>query len=402
MRESNRAAQNILKNGIDSNLAARRVLCWAGHGLNDSYFFLLPLVLPLILGQLDIQLRGAGLLVSAFLGAVAVSSYLSGRIANHIASWKLIAAGFAMVAVGIVSASFTSDLPRLIVLFVLSGLGVGTFHPSTYAQFDSLAFPRTGKAFGYFEFSGSATLVLMFFINGTLLSGLGWQGVLRLTGGAGLVMAFLYYRTFKTEKPFHAAEEPALSRSDGKAGAGITLLLFYTSILLRFLSSVAVLNFTPTYLVLERGLAPNVAAYTTAFLFIGGTIFCPLVGRWIDRFGVTPLFLIVSGGIGPLVLLMSLPLPLWLVAPLLILLGGFITGAAPVQNVFLSRLRSRLGIGTVFGTMMGLIALIASVSPLVFTFLAEQLGIALSLRLFSLPAVIGLVVLIFMTRFSRC
>jgi hypothetical protein len=103
-----------------------------------------------------------------------------------------------------------------------------------------------------------------------------------------------------------------------------------------------------------------------------------------------------------LVLLMSLPLPLWLVAPLLILLGGFITGAAPVQNVYLSRLRSRLGIGTVFGTMMGLIALIASVSPLVFAFLAEHLGIASTLRLFSLPAVIGLVVLVFMTRFSRC
>jgi hypothetical protein len=112
------------------------------------------------------------------------------------------------------------------------------------------------------------------------------------------------------------------------------------------------------------------------------------------------MLLISSGGIGPLVLLMSLPLPMWLVAPLLILLGGFITGAAPGQNVFLSGLRSRLGIGTVFGTMMGLIALIASVSPLIFAFLAERLGIALSLRLFSLPAVISVVVLLFMIRFE--
>ena len=113
------------------------------------------------------------------------------------------------------------------------------------------------------------------------------------------------------------------------------------------------------------------------------------------------MFLIISGGIGPLVLLMSLPLPVWLLAPLLMLLGGFITGAAPVQNVFLSGLRSRLGMGTVFGTMMGLIALIASVSPLVFAFLAERLGIALSLRVFSLPALIGLVVLAFMIRLER-
>jgi hypothetical protein len=94
-------------------------------------------------------------------------------------------------------------------------------------------------------------------------------------------------------------------------------------------------------------------------------------------------------------------MPVWLLAPLLTLLGGFITGAAPVQNVFLSRLRSRLRIGTVFGMMMGLIALIASVGPLMFAYLAEHLGIAAGLRLFSLPAMASLAVLMFMNRAER-
>jgi MFS family permease len=401
MKESHKVSTTLHRDTGRRDLSARRLLCWAGHGLNDSYFFLLPLVLPVILAQLHIQLREAGLIVSAFLCAAAVSSYLSGRIANRLASWKLIAAGFVLVALGTISASFVNTLPMLIVLFVVAGIGVGTFHPSTYAQFDRLAFPRTGRAFGFFELWGSATLVLMFFVNGTLLTGLGWQGVLRLTGSAGLVMALLYYWKFKNGEVLKSAAGKTLSRVNGKASTGPILLLFFVATVLRFLSSVAVLNFTPTYLVLDRGLAPNVAAYTTAFIFAGGTIFCPLVGKWVDRFGVTPMLLIVAGGIGPLVLLMSLPMPVWLLAPLLTVLGGFITGAAPIQNVFLSRLQSRLGIGTVFGMMMGLIALIASVSPLMFAYLAEHLGIAAGLRLFSLPAVAGLAVLAFMIRVER-
>jgi MFS family permease len=211
----------------------------------------------------------------------------------------------------------------------------------------------------------------------------------------------LYFWKFRDGVTDQHAQGNTISRPEGSVGAGPILLLFFTATVLRFLSCVAVLNFTPTYLVLERGLAPNVAAYTTAFVFVGGTVFCPLVGKWVDRFGVTPMLLVVAGGIGPLVLLMSLPMPLWLLAPLLTLLGGFITGAAPIQNVFLSRLRSRLGIGTVFGMMMGLIALIASLSPLIFAYLAEHLGIAAGLRMFSLPAMASLVVLTFMIRAER-
>jgi len=401
MKRSAETATVLLEHTGGKDLSARRILCWTGHGLNDSFFFLLPLILPVILAQLHMQLRGAGLIVSAFLCAAAVSSYLSGRIADRLASWKLIATGFVLVSLGTISASFVASLPLLITLFVVAGIGVGTFHPSTYAQFDRLAFPRTGRAFGLFELWGAATLVLMFFVNGTLLGGLGWQSVLRLSGAAGLVMSLLYYWKFKNEEAYQPAERQSCSALEGKPGAGPVLPLFFAATVLRFLSSTAVLNFTPTFLVLDRGLAPNIAAYTSALIFVGGAIFCPLVGKWADRLGAMPLLLAVSGGIGPLVLLLSLPLPLWLMAPLLVLLGGFITGAAPVQNLFLSGLRSRLGIGTVFGMMMGLIALIASVSPLVFAYLAEHLGIAASLRLFSLPALVGLAVLVFMFRIER-
>ncbi len=380
------------------SLATRRALSWAGHGLNDSYFFLLPLVLPVIIRGLDLQLRGAGLLVSAFLFAVAVSSYLAGRIADRLDSWKLIAGGFVLAAAGMAGASFARHLPLLLALLVLAGAGVGTFHPSVYAQFDRLAFARTGGSFGVFEFFGSATVVVMFFVNGTLLDRLGWQGVLRLIGVAGVLTALLYLWRYRrgaagTRGGGRPAEGPRT-----ESGAGPLLALFLVAVVLRSLSVNAVLNFMPTFLVLERGLPPNLAAYASAFIFAGGMVLCLFLGRAADRFGPVPTLLLITAFIAPLVLLLSLPLPLWTVPPLLALLGGFLSGAAPTQNLFLSRLQSRLGTGTTFGLLMGLIALMASLAPAVFGYLADRLGIALSMRLFSVPGALSLAALAVLAR----
>lgn len=128
---------------------------------------------------------------------------------------------------------------------MIAGIGLGTFHPSTYAQFDRLVFPRTGKTFGVFELWGSATLVIMFFVNGTLLGGLDWQGVLRLAGAAGLVISLLYYWKFKNGEVFQPAEQETSAPADGKRGVGPILPLFFIATILRFLSTTAVLNFTP-------------------------------------------------------------------------------------------------------------------------------------------------------------
>jgi FSR family fosmidomycin resistance protein-like MFS transporter len=409
------------------HLRGRRLLTLSSHGVNDAYFFLLPLVLPVVIRDLGVRLSGAGLLVSVFLFLVAVSSFFSGRGADRLASFKLIAAGFLVAAGGVTAAALSRSPGVLMAAFALAGLGVGTFHPSAYAQFDRLALSRTGSSFALFELWGSLTLVVIFFTNGTLLGVLGWRGVLLITGVLGVLMAGLYvwsYRGGVEDMPGQAAAgvPPAAPHADRPARAlrsprtgppapftvaapsaavTATLLLFLLSIMLRFLSVMAVVNFLPTYLALERGLAARLAAYTSGILFVGGALVCPLVGRGIDRFGSLPLLVAVTAAIGPLLLLLSLPLPLWYLAPLLLLLGGAVTGAAPVQNTMLSALASRLGTGAAFGSLMGLMALVASVSPLIVGFLGERIGLARSFRLLALPAVLALGILALMVRVAR-
>ena len=69
----------------------------------------------------------------------------------------------------------------------------------------------------------------MFFVNGTLLAGLGWQGVLRLTGAAGLVMGLLYYWKFKNGEAYKPTERDSSSPLESKRGVGPILALFFTA-----------------------------------------------------------------------------------------------------------------------------------------------------------------------------
>jgi hypothetical protein len=50
-----------------------------GHGVNDLYFFVLPMVLPLLLKEYALSYRLAGLVLASYLGIVAVFSYLFGH-----------------------------------------------------------------------------------------------------------------------------------------------------------------------------------------------------------------------------------------------------------------------------------------------------------------------------------
>jgi FSR family fosmidomycin resistance protein-like MFS transporter len=409
---------------------SRRLLALASHGVNDAYFFLLPVVLPVVIRDLGVRLSGAGLLVSVFQFLVAVSSYFSGRSADRLASVRLIAAGFLVAACGVMAAALSRSAAVLMAAFALAGLGVGTFHPSAYAMFDRLALSRTGSSFALFELWGSLTLVVIFFTNGALLGVLGWRGVLLVTGVLGLLTGGLYFFSYRKAdgavSPAAAGRSGRASRPAPAAGSAFAVpspaseldghrsdrpgpdsaaraqlwavLLFLLSVVLRFFSVMAVVNFLPTYLALERGLSARVAAYTSGVLFVGGALFCPLVGRGIDRFGPLPLLAALTGAIGPLVLALSLPLPLWCLVPVLLLLGGAVTGAAPAQNTMLSVLASRLGIGAAFGSLMGLMALVASVSPLIVGFLGERIGLARSFQLLTLPVLLALGVLAAMAR----
>ena len=390
------------KSGTRPGSVALRNLTWIGHGVNDTHVFLLPLVLPLILMELSLPFATAGLLVSGFLFVMALSSYLFGRISDRWSPWGIVGTGFLVSAACLVAAGLSSGPVLLVVFLLLAAVGVGTFHPVAYAQIDRVSLGGTGGAYGMFELWGGVALIGMYLANGTLLGSIGWQGVLVVTGVPGFVLGVLFLRMVRRPAAPAAAAPSAGPGAGGcvpsagaRAEAGArrgslwAFALVMGSALLRYLSSMAVVTFTPTYLAIGRGLPTNWSVYLAGLIFLGSLVASPLLGRLADRRDPLWILVLATGGIAPLMILFSLPLPVWALPAVIVLLGASIGGCAPAQNLVLTRYGVGLGRGQIFGIMMGILSLMASVSPFIYGRLSDLFGLERALRVLSAPAVIG-------------
>jgi MFS family permease len=383
------------------------VLSWAGHGVNDLYFFALPLVLPLLLQDFSLSYRQAGLVLASFLAMIAACSYLFGRVSDRFSPWALIGGGFLLASLAFIGSSLLRSLPALLAFLSAGAIGASTFHPIIYALIDRIARERRGRVLGWFEFWGGLVILAMYLLGGLLLRHLGWQGVMALVGAPGLLMGAVFLRRGAYEQRDRQAQKGS-ARAAGPAPAhggrgrlASVMALFLASCALRFLSTSAVVNFLPTFLAVGRNLTPGLAAYATAFVFFGGTVSVVLLGGAADRFAPMRILLFASGLLAPLILVLGLELPFWAALPVLFAFGALHSGCGPAQNLILSLLGARLGRGTVFGMLLSLLGLVGALSPALFGLLADRSSLGAAMRLFALPALAGWIILLGFDRVTR-
>jgi FSR family fosmidomycin resistance protein-like MFS transporter len=374
--------------GMASPKPPFRLMSSLGHCVSDLYSFVLPLVLPLLLTEFSLSYRLAGLVLACYLGIVSLLSYLFGRLSDRFSPWILVGGGFLLASAGFLGAGSSQALPAAFACLAAAAVGASTFHPVIYALIDRLTLRRQGATLGMFEFWGGVAIVVMYMAGGLLQRRLGWRGVLTAVGLPGVAMGalFLRYARSSLASPEHRDLEP---REPPRTGA---LLFFLSSCALRFLAVTAVINFMPTYLSMGRGLPPSLAAYAAGLQFAGGAAVV-FWGRAADRAPPLSVLSVASGALAPLILLLSLPLPLWAALPALVLCGAFQGGCSPAQNLLLSFLGSRLGSGAVFGILLATLSLIGALSPGLFGLLADHLGLQAAMRLFALPALASWLVL---------
>src|SRR6202521_1169931 len=113
--------KKFLRNG---NLLALMV----GHLTVDSYFGVLPVLFPLLIGRFKVNLATVGLLSLAYGGTAAVSQPVFGALADRYGTrWPGLALGWTAATFALVG--FITSYPLLLALACASGLGSGAFHP---------------------------------------------------------------------------------------------------------------------------------------------------------------------------------------------------------------------------------------------------------------------------------
>ncbi len=201
----------------------RRLLALSrfGHGVNDTYWFILPVVLPMILSSYGLHYGSAGLILSAYLLMIAVLSFVFGRLSDRVPRWKLIGVGFLVAAGGFAAAGAFRALGLFVAALLFAGAGVSTFHPVIYGSLEEAVSERRGRAYGIFETFGVAAAFIMTLVAGLLMKAVGWRLVLVAVALPGIAMGVLFLRA----RPYR----PEGRHRIGPAGDAVPLALFFST-----------------------------------------------------------------------------------------------------------------------------------------------------------------------------
>ena len=371
------------------------VLRNVGHGVNDIFWYILPSLLPVILDQFGMKYGTAGGLFTAYLGVVAVFSFILGKISDHFPRHIILGAGFLVASVFLIGSSLTNNFSLFVVCLLVAGIGVGSYHAAGYALIEDITENRKGRAYGMFEFWGATGIFLMFLLHGLLLKQVSWRSIILITCIPGLVMGLLYFfYSGRFRSAMDHADRMVVNKTDVQDTPMLLFFLFIVSFTIRYFGILGVVSFTSTYLVRELGLQANIASYATGIYFLGGLIITPIMGRQCDKRNPIVLLLLTTIIPFPLIFLMTLVQPLWVLPIYLILIGASYYGASPAMSMIVARMSSKLGMGEAFGYFMAVTSVTFSFSPLLFGVLADRIGLNLTMRIFSLPLLLGSAVIL--------
>jgi FSR family fosmidomycin resistance protein-like MFS transporter len=319
-----------------------------GHGTNDFYIVLLPVLLPLIAADFGLNYTQFGFV---FLVTTILSGFLQpvvGFVADRYGVQKrIIILGFFMFAFGLAGFSVAATFLALIVASFIYGFGETTFHAQS-TNYITMAFAeKKGRAMGVHGIGGSLGNFAAPITAALLIAAFGWRrAALMLAIPAVILIIGLTVSLKPGKKNDHITFGKGLSWGLVLLGINFGLV---TMLYRGFLA------FLPTWL-LENNVPLVSAGAITSLMLAIGVIAQPFGGVIYDRFGGKVVFLVV-------------------------IVGASITMLFPVALTMASSFGGAAAAGMSVGLVFGISTTMSSFTPLLTGLLADQFGLDSAFRL---------------------
>jgi MFS family permease len=371
-----------------------------GHALSDMYWFIFPVLLPLIKKEFGLNYIQAGLLVSSFTIVSGLGSFITGYLGDRFGRRIILSGGFLIASLALMLCSKSSFYWQMLLASALVGVGASTFHPSMFALLMDLFSKRRGRILGTFMLWGwVGSAVMLAGVSYLASRMLTWRQIIFILAWPGLVFTPFFFQSLsflvKTQDPQDKAElkSPPLSQ-----GTLSLLAVFFTANLALTISFYGVTNFIPTFMVDVKGLPMEKASYFFVLIAMGGMMGSFFSGKLVDRFSSLLVIQIVTITAVPIVFLLTLATSPICLALLLILFGVFHSGVFPPQNVYLANLTSIYARGKIYGLIQCLSILVGGAAPGIIGLLADHLGLILALQLSTIPLILAEAIFIYLTK----
>jgi FSR family fosmidomycin resistance protein-like MFS transporter len=327
-------------------LAALALLCF-GHFVIDLYAASLSALQPLLVLKLKLSLTQAGIAGGLLLVSSSVAQPIYGFLADRFHSRLFTVLAPAVAGVFLSALGLATGFGALLVLAILGGAGVASFHPQASSLATAGVERSRGSWMAVFISSGTLGMALgptAFSLVSTRygLENAAWMMIPGLAATAAL-LAYL-------PGPASTPERKKVDWNSLRA-VWYPLTLLYALVFIRSAVQIVFAQFLPLYLHLERGLSVTESNFLLSLYLASGALGGFVGGSLADRIGGRRVIMIsMIGCIPPLALFFFTTG--WLSA-LGLMLGGLVLLFTIPVNVVMAQELAPTQTGTVSALMMG-------------------------------------------------
>lgn len=346
-----------------------------GWFLSIGVRLVFPALLPQISATFEVNLTGAGAVVTALWAAYALGQFPGGVLGDRIGEGRLLVFSTAVTAVVVVALSAAPVLGVFVAATVLFGLTTALYGPTRFTVLSDIYDDRDGAAIGLTMAAGSVGNAVLPVIAATIAAYTTWRFGFAFAAPLFLVTAVGLWRVVPSRTSGSASTVDELSLSSIRRVVGevssrsallITGVLWFENFTWQ-----AFTGFYPTYLIQVKGFSSQVAAMVYGLFFASGVVVQSLGGATSDRVGVKPTLV----GAAAVVIVAFSALPFLESLPGLVACTVLVSTAMAISPAALTSLVNALpeemqgsGLGLLRMTYM----LLASAGPVVVGALADR------------------------------
>lgn len=363
------------------------------HILNDGFQASFILLLPFIAKDQGLNLTKVGLLGTILNISGILLAIPAGYIAAKIGGLKTLIIALFMYGAALFGAGSLGHYGLLIIMFSLAGIGFGVFHPIAFALIAKWS-PREsrGRIIGNFTAIGDVGRIGISAALSFVAVSIGWKYTAIAYAVVAICIAFGFYRFLVARSDSTATKEHEPTHmSLWQIAKNKRYVLAVSAGAFDSFASASLFVFLP-FILIERGVSPALLGTFTAAFFIGNFFGKTVLGRFVDRFGNSKVFIAAEFLMAGFIFALANSTAFYVIVFCSLVLGVFAKGTVPVQQTMVTESVEHHGN---FEKAFGLSAVVSSsaitAAPIILGYSSDKLGIVAA---FNIMAAIALVAVI--------
>ena len=349
------------------------------HAISHFFHLLIPPLFPWLIPAFGISFIEAGALMTAFFAVSGIGQALAGFAVDRFGTRPILLGGIAMLALAGLLLSASDSYLMLMAVAIIAGLGNSIFHPVDFSILNKkISQDRLGHAFSMHALSGNLGWAAAPLAMTSIASLAGWRMAALFAGLLAILVFALFYvqhSLFEEDPPKETQNETgdpittkvstyAILRSNA-------VYLCFIFFLLTTTASGALQNYSATTLsaMYEVSLT-RAASCLSAYLFVAafGILAGGFIVKWQSQEKIIA-YCLSFGAFCSLILAFGL-IPVWMIMPLMAIMGFGVGVAAPSRDLMVRKaITQNLGessYGRVYGFAYSGMDVGLALAPLIF------------------------------------